>query len=116
VGWGRSVIDENESTPNFGMVNLLSFGTKDLTKPTIGIQSAVVDEERAKSGLSAENSYAANHLTKTFTDSTLLRHFVSTHQRSHCPAVTELSSVVRTQVSSHTQRKPAIGKSELAAE
>jgi hypothetical protein len=74
-------------------LNLLSFGTRDLTEPTIGIRSAVVEEARAKSGLSAENSYAANHLTKTFTDSTLLRNFVSTPQRSHCPAVTELSSV-----------------------
>jgi hypothetical protein len=51
-------------------LNLLSFGTKDLAEPTIGIRSAVVDEARAKSGLSAENSYAANHLTKTFTNNT----------------------------------------------
>jgi hypothetical protein len=37
-------------------LNLLSFGTKGLTAPTIGIQSAAVDVARAKSWLSAENS------------------------------------------------------------
>ncbi len=37
-------------------LNLLFFGTKDLAAPTIGIRSAAVDEARAKSGLSAENS------------------------------------------------------------
>jgi hypothetical protein len=89
VGWGRSVIDENESTPNFGMVNLLSFGTKDLTKPTIGIQSAVVDEERAKSGLSTENSYAANHLTTTFNNKKATPFCLYQHAQLY----TELSAV-----------------------
>jgi hypothetical protein len=35
-------------------LNLLSFGTKGLAAPTIGIQSNAEDEAKAKAGLSAE--------------------------------------------------------------
>ncbi len=70
-------------------INLLSFGTKGLAEPTIGIRSAVVDEARAKSGLSAENSYTANHLTTTFTNKKATPFCLNQHAQLY----TELSAV-----------------------
>ncbi len=44
-------------------LNLLSFGTKDLAAPTIGIRSAAVDEARAKSPVACRSMNMKVHQT-----------------------------------------------------
>ncbi len=72
-------------------LNLLSFGTKDLAAPTIGIQSAA-------------NHFHKNVHSPTTHCSAILS---LTHQRAHCPAVTELFRTVHRSSHTHNASPPS---------
>ncbi len=81
-------------------LNLLSFGTKDLAAPTIGIQSGLCHGWRGHTSYSYFVTNISGGGDLYVTNNTLLRHFVSDTQASPLPSC-NWAAPYRTQVFSH---------------